>query len=81
VIRPPDRQSALFADDGQSGSDFKPALPDQYQFWVIYVVRSLDKELDQAAIRAVRQWTFDPGTKDGHPVPVPMNLEFALNLG
>jgi periplasmic protein TonB len=34
----------------------------------ITVARSLAPDLDQAAIEAVKEWKFAPGTKDGRPV-------------
>ncbi len=36
----------------------------------IRVEKSLDAGLDQKAIEAVRQWRFEPATKDGERVPV-----------
>ena len=41
----------------------------------IAIVRSLDPDLDTQAIRAVEQWRFDPGTKDGQPVDVVATIE------
>ena len=32
------------------------------------ITRSLDDDLDQEAVKALRQWRFKPGTKDGRPV-------------
>lgn len=46
-------------------------------------VRSLDKEfgLDDAAVAAVKQWTFKPGrTMDGNAVPVLVNIELTFSL-
>lgn len=34
------------------------------------VVQSLDEELDQQAVKAVRQWRFTPATFGGTPVPM-----------
>jgi TonB family protein len=31
---------------------------------------------DEAAIDCVKRWKFDPGTYEGNPVPVLINLEF-----
>ena len=39
------------------------------------VVKSLDKDVDQSALDAVRQWRFDPAKKDGKPVAVRIALE------
>lgn len=36
----------------------------------VSVQRSAEKRLDDAAVAAVRQWLFAPGTKDGKPVAV-----------
>src|SRR5215213_8843023 len=36
----------------------------------VKVTRSLDPELDEQAVNALRQWEFKPGIKDGQPVPV-----------
>jgi Gram-negative bacterial TonB protein C-terminal len=49
----------------------------------VKVVRSLDTKfgLDEQAIKATKQWTFKPATKDGKPVPCPVAIEqsFFLN--
>jgi TonB family protein len=46
------------------------------------VIKSLDPQLglDERALDAVRQWTFEPGTVDGKPVPfaVSLVLEFRI---
>jgi protein TonB len=44
------------------------------------VERKLDRELDEAAIDAVRQWKFEPATQDGRPVEVRVNVEVAFHL-
>ena len=46
----------------------------------VKVTRSLDDELDQEAIKAVKQWQFKPGTKDGHPVAVQVSIEMSFTL-
>ena len=48
----------------------------------VAVTRSLDKEhgLDQQAVDAARQWKFEPGTKDGKPVPVAVTIEMTFTL-
>jgi protein TonB len=44
------------------------------------IERSLGMGLDEKALEAVRTWRFEPGTKDGHPVSVQMNIEVHFNL-
>ncbi len=46
------------------------------------VVRSLDTQhgLDDEAVKALKQWRFKPGTKDGKPVPVVVQLELTFTL-
>jgi TonB family protein len=48
----------------------------------VEVTRSLDKKfgLDDEAVKAAREWTFDPGKKDGKPVPVEVTLELTFTL-
>jgi TonB family protein len=48
----------------------------------IRVLRSLDRSfgLDTKAIEAARQWQFFPGTRQGEPVPVLVNIELEFNL-
>lgn len=47
------------------------------------ITKSLDAEygLDNAALVAARYWLFNPGTREGAPVPtkVALVLEFRLN--
>jgi outer membrane biosynthesis protein TonB len=46
------------------------------------VVKSLDKAtgLDDQALGAAREWTFEPGTLDGKPVPMVVNLVLNFSL-
>jgi len=44
------------------------------------VIRSLDPALDQAALRALKEWRFAPGMKDGRPVPVITTVEMTFTL-
>ncbi len=48
----------------------------------VQVVRSLDTVhgLDTQAVEALKQWTFEPGTKDGVPVPVRVTAELTFTL-
>ncbi|HVW85170.1 MAG TPA: energy transducer TonB, partial [Bryobacteraceae bacterium] len=45
----------------------------------VHVVRSLDKEVDQSAVDAVKQWRFEPATKDGKPVAVRVSVEIRFH--
>jgi TonB family protein len=51
----------IIADDGR---------PSQ-----IRVVKGAGHGFDEAAVNAVRRWTFSPGTYQGKPVPVMVNVE------
>jgi TonB family protein len=44
------------------------------------IERAVGMGLDEKALEAVRTWRFEPGTKDGHPVSVLMNIEVHFNL-
>jgi protein TonB len=44
------------------------------------VVRSLGMGLDEKALEAVRVWRFEPGRKDGRPVPVQIEVEVDFRL-
>ena len=46
----------------------------------ISVQRTLGMGLDEKAIEAVKQWRFEPGTKDGQPVPVEVSMEVSFRL-
>jgi protein TonB len=48
----------------------------------VKVVRSLDSVygLDEAAVKAMKQWEFKPGTKDGKPVAVRVEIDMAFTL-
>lgn len=48
----------------------------------VRVIRSLDRSfgLDMKAVEAARQWRFFPGTRQGEPVPVLVNIELEFNL-
>jgi bla regulator protein blaR1 len=48
----------------------------------VTVTRSLDTEygLDDEAVKALRQWRFEPATKDGKPVAVQVDIEMSFKL-
>jgi TonB family protein len=47
----------------------------------VKVTAHVHPDLDRSAVRAVRQWTFKPGTKDGVAVPVQIEVQMAFTLG
>jgi protein TonB len=48
----------------------------------VKVIRSLDSVygLDESAVKAMKQWEFKPGTKDGKPVAVRVEIDMAFTL-
>ena len=46
----------------------------------IRVIRSLGLGLDEKATAALSQWKFRPGTKDGNPVAVPVQVAVDFRL-
>jgi periplasmic protein TonB len=44
----------------------------------VVVVKSLEASLDREAIKAVRQWRFKPGTRNGKPVAVRVNVDVSF---
>jgi len=44
------------------------------------VIKSLDPDLDQAALEAAAQWIFEPGKRDGRPVDVLVTIAIAFTL-
>jgi TonB family protein len=55
------------------------ALPDG-SVDAVRVTKSLDLDLDQSAVAAVRRWKFRPGTRHGTPVPVQVDIEMTFVL-
>jgi len=47
---------------------------------IIRVVRGLPLGLTDNAIQALKQWQFEPGTKDGQEVDIAVNVEINFNL-
>src|SRR5439155_21266705 len=47
----------------------------------IKVVRSVGHGLDEESMRAIKHWRFNPGTKDGVPVPVQVDVTMNFRLG
>jgi TonB family protein len=46
----------------------------------VKVTESLDAGLDVEAVKAVKQWLFKPGTRNGKPVPVRVAIEMTFTL-
>jgi TonB family protein len=46
----------------------------------IRVTRVLGLGLEEQAIKAVKQWKFEPALKDAHPVAVQINVEVSFRL-
>jgi len=46
----------------------------------VKVTMSSNRDLEKAAVAAVSQWTFKPGTKDGKPVAVQTSAEVRYEL-
>jgi protein TonB len=53
--------------------------PDGTISWV-HVIKSLDERLDGQAIKALGQWQFNPGRKDGVPVRVEIQIDMTFSL-
>ena len=45
----------------------------------VHVVKSLDKDIDQSAVDAVKQWHFDPAKKGDQPVAVRITVEIRFH--
>ncbi len=45
----------------------------------VRITRSLDLGLDEEAVKAARQWLFEPGTRFGEPVAILVNLALDFN--
>jgi protein TonB len=58
--------TAVVLDDGHVGD--------------VEVIESLDRELDQQAIDALKQWEFKPGTREKKPVAVRIVCELMFTL-
>ncbi len=46
---------------------------------IVRILRSVDPNLDDSAVRAFEQWRFSPATKNGRPVKVRMNAEVTFH--
>jgi TonB family protein len=46
----------------------------------VTVKKPLHPELDEEAVKAMKQWEFKPGTKEGKPVDVAVDVEMSFKL-
>ncbi len=46
----------------------------------VHVVNGIEKDIDQAAVEAVGQWKFSPGTYQGNPVDVELSVSVNFRL-
>jgi len=44
-----------------------------------HIIKGLDKDLDQSALDAVKEWRFVPAQKDGKPVAVRISLQIQFH--
>jgi len=45
----------------------------------VRVIKGIDKDVDQSAVEAVRQWHFAPARKDDKPIAVRVSLEIEFH--
>jgi TonB family protein len=46
----------------------------------LHVLKGLNDAEDKLALAALKQWRFEPGTKNGKPVRVKINVEISFHL-
>ncbi|MGA2212837.1 MAG: energy transducer TonB [Bryobacteraceae bacterium] len=44
-----------------------------------HILKSLDKDLDQSAVEAVKEWRFAPAQKDGKAIAVRVSLQIEFH--
>ena len=87
-VTPP--KATYAPDPGYSEEARKAKLEGTVVLWLVVdanglpqkirVQRSLGMGMDEEAIKAVKQWRFEPATKNGHPVPVMINAQVNFKL-
>src|SRR5690349_9634162 len=55
-------------------------LDEEGHFQSIKVTRSLGHGLDETAVEGVKQWRFEPATRNGHPVSSKAAIEVNFRL-
>ena len=46
----------------------------------LHLIKGLNAEQDRSALEALKQWRFEPGTKDGKAVNVRVKVEVSFHL-
>ena len=46
----------------------------------LHIVKGLNADEDRSALEALKQWRFEPGTKDNKPVNVRVKVEVSFHL-
>jgi TonB family protein len=46
----------------------------------VAVVNGIDEQLDSSAVEAFRRWRFEPGRKNGSPIPLEVVVEIPFRL-
>jgi TonB family protein len=72
---------AVMRDGVQGGVNLECVVLTDGTVGDVRVTKPLHPELDEAAMRTLRQWIFKPGTKDGVAVPVQVEVEMHFRLG
>ncbi len=44
-----------------------------------HIIKGIDKDLDQSAVDAVKQWRFVPAQRDGKPIAVRISLQIQFH--
>lgn len=64
----------------QGSVTLKAVVNEKGETTAVRVVKKLGLGLDEKAIEAVQKWRFNPGMKDGEPVPVMVTIEVSFRL-
>jgi TonB family protein len=67
-------------DKNQGEAEFRLTVAEDGQVRDVCVSRSLGEGLDEKAVAAIRNWKFEPGTKQGKPVPVRISVTTDFHL-
>jgi TonB family protein len=76
--RKPDYAEAALRAGIQGGVDLEAIVDRTGHVSTVRVLKSLDPELDQKAVEALKDWVFSPGTVDRKAVPVRVYVEMTF---